>query len=65
MGKHSMWAAAISHTNAIFRPYVDEYLGIEHESTFYATAAKLGGSRPTIFYDGLICLSTTAHSIPY
>ncbi len=37
---------------AIFRPYVEQYLGIEHESTFYATAAKLGGSRPDYFYDG-------------
>ena len=36
----------------IFRPHVDEYLGIEHESTFLATAAKLGASRPDFFYDG-------------
>src|SRR5262245_37231504 len=27
---------------AIFRPYVDEYVGIEKDSTFHATAANLG-----------------------
>lgn len=36
----------------IFRPHVDEYLGIEHKATFYATAANLGPSRPDYFYDG-------------
>lgn len=36
----------------IFRPYVDEYLGIEHESTFHATAANLGQARPDYLYDG-------------
>jgi SAM-dependent methyltransferase len=37
---------------AIFRPYLDEYLGIEHASTFSATSAKLGTSRPDFLYDG-------------
>jgi SAM-dependent methyltransferase len=37
---------------AIFRPYVTEYLGIEHTSTFSETAAKRGTSRPDLFYDG-------------
>src|SRR5262245_44264324 len=36
----------------IFRAYVAEYVGIEHEGTFYATAAKLGGQRPDYFYSG-------------
>jgi SAM-dependent methyltransferase len=36
----------------IFAPYVDEYLGIEHASTFSGTAAKLGNSRPDLLYDG-------------
>jgi SAM-dependent methyltransferase len=37
----------------IFLPYVDEYLGIEHEATFNATAAKAdGSSRPDYLYDG-------------
>jgi len=30
----------------IFRPYVDEYVGVEHEATFDATAARFGRSRP-------------------
>ena len=36
----------------IFRPYVDEYLGIEREATFHATAANLGSSHPDFLYDG-------------
>jgi SAM-dependent methyltransferase len=36
----------------IFRPHVSEYLGIEREAAFNATAANLGGSRPDYFYDG-------------
>jgi SAM-dependent methyltransferase len=36
----------------IFRPHVDEYLGIEHEATFLATAANLAHSRPDYVYDG-------------
>jgi len=36
----------------IFRPYVDEYCGIEQEATFRATAANLGATRPDYFYDG-------------
>jgi len=36
----------------IFRPYVDEYLGIEHEAIFEATAANLGRARPDYFYKG-------------
>lgn len=36
----------------IFRPHVDEYLGIEHEATFSATAANLASSRPDYVYDG-------------
>src|SRR5439155_5791954 len=36
----------------IFRPHVREYFGIEHKSTFDATAAYLGRSRPDCFYEG-------------
>src|SRR5207253_2033321 len=36
----------------IFRPYVDQYIGIEHEATFSATAANLGASRPDYVYNG-------------
>jgi len=36
----------------VFRPYVNEYVGIEHEATFSATAAKLGRARPDYVYDG-------------
>src|SRR5215468_8718484 len=36
----------------IFVPYVDEYLGIEQEATFTATAAHLSTSRPDYLYDG-------------
>jgi SAM-dependent methyltransferase len=36
----------------VFRPHVAEYFGIEHESTFNATAAFLGNSHPDCLYDG-------------
>ena len=36
----------------IFRPHVDEYLGIEHETAFERTAAKLARSRPDYLYEG-------------
>jgi SAM-dependent methyltransferase len=36
----------------LFRPYVDEYLGIEHEATFAATAASTSERRPDLVYDG-------------
>ena len=36
----------------IFRPHVNEYLGIEHEATFTATGASLRASRPDYLYDG-------------
>ena len=38
---------------AIFKPYVSEYLGIEHESTFELTSASDDGSRPDFVYDGV------------
>jgi len=38
---------------AIFRPYVSEYLGIEHEATFALTSAGGGASRPDFAYDGV------------
>src|SRR5437870_5196975 len=37
---------------SIFRPHVDEYIGIEHEATFHATAATLNVTRPDFLYDG-------------
>jgi SAM-dependent methyltransferase len=37
---------------AFFRPYVTEYLGIEQEATFNATAAGGQGTRPDLTYDG-------------
>ena len=37
---------------SFFRPYVTEYLGIEHEATFAATAAGAQGTRPDLTYDG-------------
>jgi SAM-dependent methyltransferase len=37
---------------AMFLPYVTEYLGIEHEATFAATAAGSQGTRPDLTYDG-------------
>jgi SAM-dependent methyltransferase len=36
----------------IFRPYVSEYLGIEHQATFSATAAGSSSSRPDCLYAG-------------
>jgi SAM-dependent methyltransferase len=38
---------------AIFTPYVSEYIGIEHESTFALTSASDGASRPDFVYDGV------------
>jgi len=36
----------------IFAPHVTEYIGIEHEATFIATAAGHRGTRPDLTYDG-------------
>jgi SAM-dependent methyltransferase len=36
----------------LFRPYVTEYLGIEHEETFAATAAAARERRPDLVYEG-------------
>jgi SAM-dependent methyltransferase len=36
----------------IFRPHVAEYFGIEHETTFHATAAFARNTRPDCLYDG-------------
>ena len=36
----------------IFRPYVTEYLGIEHEATFAKTAAVGHAGKPDLYYDG-------------
>jgi SAM-dependent methyltransferase len=36
-----------------FRPYVSEYLGIEHEATFEMTSAGGGAARPDFLYDGV------------
>jgi SAM-dependent methyltransferase len=36
----------------IFRPYVREYLGIEHEATFLKTAASNKAGKPDLVYDG-------------
>ena len=38
---------------AFFRPYVTEYIGIEHEATFSLTSAVEGASRPDFVYDGV------------
>ncbi len=35
-----------------FRPYVTEYIGIEHESVFPNTNASAGERRPDLYYDG-------------
>jgi len=37
----------------LFRPYVSEYIGIEHEASFNATSASHATSRPDYLYDGL------------
>ena len=37
---------------AIFRPYVEEYIGLEHEATFGATSAAGMSVGPDVFYDG-------------
>jgi len=37
---------------AIFRPYVRSYFGIEHTSTFVHTAARKGVVKPDLFYSG-------------
>lgn len=36
---------------SIFRPYVDAYVGVEHEATFLKTQASKRG-RPDVLYDG-------------
>jgi SAM-dependent methyltransferase len=36
----------------IFRPYVTEYIGIEHEATFAKTSASLSERKPDLVYDG-------------
>ncbi|HEX6767042.1 MAG TPA: class I SAM-dependent methyltransferase, partial [Polyangiaceae bacterium] len=36
----------------IFRPYVTEYLGIEHEATFERTQASADERKPDLYYDG-------------
>jgi SAM-dependent methyltransferase len=35
-----------------FRPYVTEYVGIEHEGVFPKTNASAGERRPDLYYDG-------------
>src|SRR5882724_3354860 len=36
----------------LFRPYVVEYIGVEHEATFRQTAAQAQSSGPDVVYDG-------------
>jgi SAM-dependent methyltransferase len=36
----------------IFKPYVSEYVGIEHEDSFGKTAASHSERKPDLFYDG-------------
>jgi SAM-dependent methyltransferase len=36
----------------MFRPFVTEYVGVEHEATFAATAANQSDRRPDVMYDG-------------
>lgn len=36
----------------IFRPFVTEYIGIEHEATFGATSARNYRKKPDYYYDG-------------
>jgi SAM-dependent methyltransferase len=38
---------------AIFLPFVTEYLGIEHEATFATTTASLSARKPDLVYDGV------------
>ena len=35
-----------------FRPYVTEYVGIEHEKVFHHTSASAAERRPDLYYDG-------------
>jgi SAM-dependent methyltransferase len=37
---------------ATFRPFVTEYIGIEHEGVFPNTNASSGARRPDLYYDG-------------
>lgn len=37
----------------IFRPYVTEYVGLEHEATFAETSSSEHASRPDVYYDGV------------
>ena len=37
---------------AIFRPHVNEYVGIEHEGVFPTTNAAAADRRPDLYYDG-------------
>jgi SAM-dependent methyltransferase len=37
---------------SIFRPYVNEYIGVELQETFSATHASTRSSKPDVFYDG-------------
>ena len=36
----------------LFRPYVSEYVGIEHEGTFEHTNASQSDKKPDLYYDG-------------
>jgi SAM-dependent methyltransferase len=36
----------------IFRPYVSDYVGIEHEGVFPSTHASAAAGRPDLYYDG-------------
>jgi SAM-dependent methyltransferase len=36
----------------LFRPFISEYIGVEHEATFGETSASQAGG-PDVFYDGL------------
>jgi SAM-dependent methyltransferase len=36
----------------IFRPFVSEYVGVEHEATFTATSAERNSKKPDYLYDG-------------
>ena len=41
-----------SHTEHLFRPFVSEYIGVEHEATFSETSASHAGG-PDVLYDGV------------